>query len=122
MQHPVDRHVGARIRARRLVLGTTQQTVAARLGVTFQQVQKYELGINRVSASRLWLMAQVLSVPVEYFYDGLPVEAERGKDVPKIPANAPADSDSSALLRCFAAIDPSKRTRLLDLARSLAYS
>lgn len=103
-------------------MGMTQQAVAARLGVTFQQVQKYELGINRISASRLWLMAQVLAVPVEYFYAGLPEDARCRNDAAPTPAVDPADNEASVLLRSFAAIDKSKRTRLLDLARTLAHS
>ena len=66
--HPVDVHVGRRIRARRLLLGMNQQTLATALGLTFQQVQKYELGANRVSASRLSAIADVLGVPVSFFF------------------------------------------------------
>src|SRR5215218_2507152 len=68
---PVDVHVGARIRTRRLLLGINQETLANALGLTFQQVQKYEGGANRVSASRLAQMAEVLGVSVSYFFDDL---------------------------------------------------
>ena len=74
----VDRHVGARIRERRIMLGLTQQQLADLIGVTYQQAHKYERGINRVSAGRLFEVAQVLSVPVTYFFDGLSNETERG--------------------------------------------
>src|SRR5262249_23929767 len=73
----VDRYVGARIRERRIMLGLTQQQLADLIGVTYQQAHKYERGINRVSAGRLFEVSQVLSVPVNYFFDGLEQEADR---------------------------------------------
>ncbi|HEX6979600.1 MAG TPA: helix-turn-helix transcriptional regulator [Alphaproteobacteria bacterium] len=76
----VDRYVGARIRERRIMLGLTQQQLADLIGVTYQQAHKYERGINRVSAGRLFEIAKVLSVPVGYFYEGLGEGAE-----PKAP-------------------------------------
>jgi transcriptional regulator with XRE-family HTH domain len=72
----VDRHVGARIRERRIMLGLTQQQLADLIGVTYQQAHKYERGINRVSAGRLFEIARVLSVPIGYFYEGLNAESE----------------------------------------------
>lgn len=69
--HPVDRHVGLRIRMRRKEMGVSQERLAESLGITFQQVQKYERGANRVSASKLWEIAAALKTPVAYFYDGL---------------------------------------------------
>jgi transcriptional regulator with XRE-family HTH domain len=74
----IDRHVGARIRERRIMLGLTQQQLADLIGVTYQQAHKYERGINRVSAGRLFEVAQVLGVPVSYFFDGLEQGSERG--------------------------------------------
>lgn len=71
MGHPVDMHVGRRVRYRRWVVGMSQQALAAELGVTFQQIQKYEIGANRISASRLWAIARLLGVPVEFFFEGL---------------------------------------------------
>src|ERR1700757_3371465 len=73
----IDRHVGARIRERRIMLGLTQQQLADLIGVTYQQAHKYERGINRVSAARLFEIAQVLRVPVSYFFDGLDAEGGR---------------------------------------------
>jgi transcriptional regulator with XRE-family HTH domain len=73
----IDRHVGGRIRERRIMLGLTQQQLADLIGVTYQQAHKYERGINRVSAGRLFEIARVLSVPISYFYDGLQ-EGENG--------------------------------------------
>ena len=69
--HPVDRHVGLRIRMRRKEIGVSQERLAEALGITFQQVQKYERGANRVSASKLWEIAAALRTPVGYFYEGL---------------------------------------------------
>jgi transcriptional regulator with XRE-family HTH domain len=72
----VDRHVGARIRERRLMLGMSQQQLAAAIGVTYQQAHKYERGLNRISAGRLYGIAQVLGVPVSWFFDGLGAGSE----------------------------------------------
>src|ERR1700729_2172276 len=73
----IDRHVGARVRERRIMLGFTQQQLADLIGVTYQQAHKYERGINRISAGRLFEIAHVLSVPVNYFFEGLDGEASR---------------------------------------------
>lgn len=71
MPHPVDIHVGRVIRQRRREISMTQQGLAEQVGIKFQQVQKYETGANRVSASRLWQIAKALDVPVSYFFEGL---------------------------------------------------
>ncbi|HEV2335961.1 MAG TPA: helix-turn-helix transcriptional regulator [Stellaceae bacterium] len=73
----IDDHVGGRIRERRIMLGLTQQQLAEMIGVTYQQAHKYERGINRVSAGRLFEIARVLNTPITYFYDGLGEEAPR---------------------------------------------
>ncbi|HML11363.1 MAG TPA: helix-turn-helix transcriptional regulator [Stellaceae bacterium] len=73
----IDRHVGARVRERRIMLGFTQQQLADLIGVTYQQAHKYERGINRVSAGRLFEIAHVLNVPINYFFDGLTDEESR---------------------------------------------
>jgi len=73
----IDRHVGARIRERRIMLGLTQQQLADLIGVTYQQAHKYERGINRVSAGRLFEIARVLSVPISYFFDGLDDQSDK---------------------------------------------
>ena len=77
MATDIDLHLGKRLRRRRRLLGLTQQQLADLIGVTYQQAHKYERGINRVSAGRLFEVAQVLSVPVNYFFDGLEQESER---------------------------------------------
>jgi transcriptional regulator with XRE-family HTH domain len=70
LPHPVDVHVGKQLRLRRIIMGLSQEALAKAVGITFQQVQKYERGVNRMSASRLWDFAKVLSVPVSFFYEG----------------------------------------------------
>ncbi len=109
----IDRHVGSRIRERRIMLGLTQQQLADLIGVTYQQAHKYERGINRVSAGRLFEVAQVLSVPVNYFFDGLEQEGER--------AISPRERICLELARNFAQI-PNERHQeaLSQLARVLA--
>jgi len=74
--NPIDIHVGGRVRMRRMLVGLSQERLGERLGLTFQQVQKYEKGSNRISASRLYQMAQILSVPVQFFFDDLPEQAK----------------------------------------------
>ncbi len=74
--NPIDIHVGSRVRMRRMLVGLSQERLGERLGLTFQQVQKYEKGSNRVSASRLYQMAQILGVPVQFFFDDLPEHAK----------------------------------------------
>jgi transcriptional regulator with XRE-family HTH domain len=109
----IDRYVGARIRERRIMLGLTQQQLADLIGVTYQQAHKYERGINRVSAGRMFEVAQVLSVPVNYFFDGLDQENER--------AISPRERMCLELARNFAQI-PNERHQeaLSQLARVLA--
>src|SRR6188472_1002835 len=75
--NPMDVHVGARVRLRRMLLGMSQEKLGEKLGLTFQQVQKYEKGINRIGASRLYDLAQVLGVPVQFFYEDAPIGESR---------------------------------------------
>jgi len=109
----VDRHVGARVRERRIMLGFTQQQLADLIGVTYQQAHKYERGINRISAGRLYEIAHVLSVPVNYFFEGLEGEAARSV--------SPRERMCLELARNFAQI-PNERYQeaLSQLARVLA--
>jgi transcriptional regulator with XRE-family HTH domain len=123
--HPVDIHVGSRVRLRRIELGISQEKLAAELGLTFQQVQKYERAANRISASRLFHMGKVLNVKAESFYEGY---EEAG--TPSGFAEPAAEAFQSDLLRrrdtielvnAFYAIDnPTLRRQLLDLAKGLA--
>jgi transcriptional regulator with XRE-family HTH domain len=77
LPNPIDRHVGSRVRMRRVLVGLSQEKLGEALGLTFQQVQKYEKGTNRIGASRLQQMSRILGVPVEYFFDGAPQFAQR---------------------------------------------
>ena len=100
MTHPVDVHVGKRIRHRRWLVGMTQQQLAERVGIKFQQIQKYETGANRVSASRLWDIADALEVPVSFFFEGIESEAEQeAAQASAVAAAMPADilGDKEAL-------------------------
>jgi len=109
----IDRHVGGRVRERRIMLGLTQQQLADLIGVTYQQAHKYERAINRISAGRLFEIAHVLSVPVSYFFEGL----EQGGD----RAASPRERMCLELARNFAQI-PNERHQeaLSQLARVLA--
>jgi len=119
MKHPVDVHVGKRIRHRRWVSGTTQQQLADQVGIKFQQIQKYETGMNRVSASRLWDIAHVLGVEVSFFFDGLDALA-LGGDTGNMPRDVLTDKEALDLLRSYYAIPENQRRRLFDLARVLS--
>jgi len=119
MKHPVDVHVGKRIRHRRWMVGTTQQQLAESVGIKFQQIQKYETGMNRVSASRLWDIANVLDVPVSFFFEGLEAENQGGSES-AAPADILTDKEALELLRSYYAIPENQRRRLFDLARVLS--
>lgn len=110
----VDRHVGGRIRERRTTLGLSQQQLAKMIGVTYQQAHKYERGLNRISAGRLFEIAQVLDVPVSYFFEGLQPGAE-------LPPVSPRQRMFLELARNFALIDNDKHQEALSqMARALA--
>ncbi len=116
----VDVHVGTRIRLRRSVLGVTQMTLADRIGVTFQQVQKYEKGTNRVGASRMQAIATVLSVPVSYFFDEAPGAAEDPAAENEV-AKFISSPEGRSLNRTFASIkDPQARRQLAALVKTVA--
>ncbi|MEO1000964.1 MAG: helix-turn-helix transcriptional regulator [Pseudomonadota bacterium] len=126
MKHPVDVHVGLRIRQRRWMAGLTQQQLGEMVGIKFQQVQKYETGVNRVSASRLWDIARALSVPVSYFFDGYRPEDGRAPPATvngaagEAPRDLLADREAMELVRSYYAIPKDQRRRLFDLARVLS--
>ncbi|MFT5065388.1 MAG: transcriptional regulator with XRE-family HTH domain [Yoonia sp.] len=119
MKHLVDVHVGKRIRQRRWMNGTTQQQLAEAVGIKFQQIQKYETGMNRVSASRLWDIANVLTVPVSFFFEGLTEEAVQAGEG-EVPSDVLTDKEALELLRSYYAIPENQRRRLFDLARVLS--
>ena len=123
--NPVDVHVGARVRLRRLMLRMSQDKLGENLGVTFQQAQKYERGTNRVSASRLWGMADVLDVPVQYFFEGLALESGAGgfgeNDQTPLVYDFINSPDGVQLAAAFSRItDPKVRRQVLQLVRALA--
>ena len=116
-KHPVDIHVGKRIRHRRWMVGMTQQQLAEKVGIKFQQIQKYETGMNRVSASRLWEIARTLEAPIDHFFEGLEdgAAAQSGQDFL-------SDKEAMELIRAYYAMPENQRRRLFDLARVLSES
>ena len=120
MAHPVDEHVGKRLRQRRWLVGMTQQQLAEHVGIKFQQIQKYETGANRVSASRLWDIASTLDVSINFFFDGL--QAEKGVKIQSdaMPSDLMGDKEALDLVRSYYAIPENQRRRLFDLARVLS--
>ncbi len=117
MKHPVDEHVGKRVRHRRWMIGMTQQQLAEKVGIKFQQIQKYETGMNRVSASRLWDISEALGVPVSFFFDGLDEADIRSADGQH---DLMADKEALELIRSYYAIPETQRRRLFELARVLS--
>lgn len=120
MSHPVDIHVGQRIRQRRVLLNKTQQQVSNQVGVKFQQMQKYETGKNRVSASRLWHIAKVLDVPVSFFFDGLDQQPTVDTAPSDLPLDILNDKEALDLLRAYYGIPENQRRRLLELTQTMS--
>ncbi|OAN73045.1 transcriptional regulator [Jannaschia sp. EhC01] len=122
MTHPVDVYVGKRIRHRRWMVGRTQQQLAETVGIKFQQIQKYETGMNRVSASRLWDIGAALDVPVAYFFEGMgqAEEAANSATGEVLPGDLLGDREALELVRSYYAIPENQRRRLFDLARVLS--
>jgi transcriptional regulator with XRE-family HTH domain len=122
--NPIDIHVGGRVRMRRMILGMSQERLGEQLGITFQQIQKYEKGTNRIGASRLQNIAGVLSVPVSYFFENAPTHTGApglGDGGNGHVADFQPTSETIQLNRAFVRIgDPRVRRRILDLVRSLA--
>lgn len=127
---PVDAHVGARVRLRRTMLGMSQEKLAQALGLTFQQVQKYERGTNRVGSSRLYELSKILDVPIQFFFDEMPAEiaaTARGGNGGFAEAAADYQPDTLAkretleLVRAYYRIkSPRVRKKVFDLAKTLA--
>ena len=128
MPHHVDVHVGKRIRHRRWLVGMTQQQLAESVGIKFQQIQKYETGANRVSASRLWDIAASMDVDVAFFFEGVDAGQAAGDGAAsqaKVaarggPADLLGDKEALDLVRSYYAIPENQRRRLFDLARVLS--
>jgi transcriptional regulator with XRE-family HTH domain len=125
--NPIDVHVGSRVRLRRMLLGMSQEKLGEHLGLTFQQIQKYEKGINRIGASRLFDLARVLGVPVQFFYEELPTaESEKLTGFGERPAESYAveflgSREGLELNKAFARItDPRVRRSIVELVRAFA--
>ena len=125
--NPIDKHVGARVRMRRMMLGMSQEKLGNGLDLTFQQVQKYEKGANRIGASRLQQIANILQVPVSFFFEGAPnVPGHHPTGMAEAPSPAYvadflATSDGLALTKAFMHIKNAKlRRRIVDLVEQIA--
>jgi transcriptional regulator with XRE-family HTH domain len=124
--NPTDQYVGSRVRMRRLMVGKSQEALGDAVGITFQQIQKYEKGTNRISASRLQQFAQIMQVPVAFFFEGAPLA--RGSKSAGTPAPMPdyvsafvASTDGLALTAAYTKIkDARLRQLIVDLVRRLA--
>jgi transcriptional regulator with XRE-family HTH domain len=116
-----DTHVGKRVRMRRLMLDMSQTNLGDALGLTFQQVQKYEKGANRVGASRLQHIAHILQVPASFFFEGLPLPTETSSEEGAYIDHFLATSDGLSLTKHFMRIkDPKTRRRIVDLVEHIA--
>ena len=127
--NPVDQHVGSRVRLRRMLLGMSQERLGESMGLTFQQVQKYEKGVNRIGASRLFQISKILDVPVQFFFEEAPHSDGRA-------TSGMGEADSEAFIleflnsreglelnRAFVKIaDPKVRKSIVDLVRALSAS
>ncbi len=128
--NPIDKHVGSRVRMRRMMLSMSQEKLGDALGLTFQQVQKYEKGTNRIGASRLQQISNILQVPVSFFFDGAPhvPGSSRWEGMGEAPSPAYvsdflATSDGLALTKAFMRISDNKlRRRIVDLVEQIAAS
>ena len=130
--HPVDIHVGSRVRMRRTLLGMSQEKLGDALGLTFQQVQKYERGANRVGASRLFEISRVLDVPVSFFFEEMPAETASmstsapgktgaAEDAEEFERDPLAKRETLELVRAYYRIaDPRVRKRVFELTKAVA--
>ncbi len=124
--NPTDKHVGSRVRMRRMMLNMSQEKLGEALGLTFQQVQKYEKGTNRIGASRLQQISSILQVPVSFFFEGAPSVGEPIPGMSEAPSPSYisdflATSDGLALTKSFMRITDAKlRRRIVDLVQQIA--
>ena len=123
--NPVDKHVGSRVRMRRMMLGMSQEKLGDALGLTFQQVQKYEKGSNRIGASRLQQIAHILQVQVAFFFEGAPAPpggpSGFAEESTEYVQNTLSTPDGLALIRAFSNIQNQKlRRRIVDLVQEMA--
>src|SRR6185436_11333641 len=124
--NPIDKHVGSRVRMRRMMLGMSQEKLGDALGLTFQQVQKYEKGTNRIGASRLQQISLILQVSVSFFFEGAPPPPGKSYGLGEAPSPAYvtdflATTDGLTLVKAFMRIRSAKlRRRLVDLVQEMA--
>lgn len=125
--NPIDVHVGKRVRLRRTMLGLSQEKLGDSLGITFQQIQKYEKGSNRIGASRLQQLSEILKTPISFFFEEVPgsekaaIEGMSEADSPNYIVDFLSTSEGLQLYKAFANIkDPKVRKKIIDLVRSLA--
>ena len=126
--HPIDVHVGGRVRLRRTMVGMSQDRLADSLGLTFQQIQKYEKGVNRIGASRVFEISRILGVPIQFFFDDYDIDtgrsygfAEAGPDDGAAMMELLNSPEGVQLCKHFASItDPKIRKRVLELVKSLS--
>jgi transcriptional regulator with XRE-family HTH domain len=124
--NPIDKHVGSRVRMRRMMISMSQEKLGERLGITFQQIQKYEKGTNRIGASRLQQISGVLGVPVSFFFEGAPTQEGATGGLGESPSPAYvsdflATSDGLALTKAFMKVKDAKvRRRIVDLVEAIA--
>jgi transcriptional regulator with XRE-family HTH domain len=124
--NPIDKHVGSRVRMRRMMLSMSQEKLGGALGLTFQQVQKYEKGTNRIGASRLQQISHILQVPVAFFFEGAPTSHPPAEGMSEAPSptyvsDFLATSDGLALTKAFMEIkEPKLRRRIVDLVEEIA--
>jgi transcriptional regulator with XRE-family HTH domain len=124
--NPIDKHVGSRVRMRRMMLSMSQEKLGGALGLTFQQVQKYEKGTNRIGASRLQQISHILQVPVAFFFEGAPSSSPQPHGAHEAPSptyvsDFLATSDGLALTKAFMEIkEPKLRRRIVDLVEEIA--
>lgn len=131
MPHPIDIHVGKRLRQRRTILGLSQEAVGNAIGLTFQQIQKYERGVNRIGSSRLYEFSKILSVPVSFFFEDMekPTTSEGGaaivsgvaEDAPAFEHEKMSSRETLEMMRAYYRItDPRVRKRVFELVKALA--
>ena len=119
--NPIDVQVGNRVRIRRMLMGMSQERLGDTLGLTFQQIQKYEKGINRIGAGRLFEIARILGVSIDYFYDGIDAAAEEpAEGAPPVMAFVSSGEGLQLSLAFMKIRDPKVRKRVLDLVKSLS--
>ncbi|MBK8198190.1 MAG: helix-turn-helix transcriptional regulator [Acidobacteria bacterium] len=122
MADETDLHVGKRLRRRRRLLGMTQQELAGQVGVRFQQIQKYECGANRITASRLFDLSRAMNVTVQYFFDGMPTAnpmPNAANDAEQMEGDILSQKETLELVRAYYRLGERPRKRLLELAKAL---